>query len=221
MDMKKTMILSALSLLCALAASAQSVRPEVLDRIQKESVSFDYTYSVATGKKADLKQTSGGCVTAQKDAYLVTGLGLEVRSDTKTRWTIDRSAKEVLIESVGETITDELMLTPTLAICRYEDFFTPKFVERKIVSGGIVDRFDLQLKKPSDDMSDIYLLVMQEVSDEDVETFRLAFGFKGSNASWIEIRTGALRFDAPKPLSFYAPAAGEFSGAEWVVTDLR
>lgn len=218
----KQMFLSVFALLCSFAASAQlSVRPEVLDRIQKESVSFDYTYSVATGKKSDLQQTSGGCVTAQKDAYLVTGLGLEVRSDTKSRWTIDRSAKEVMIESVGETITDELLLTPTLAICRYEDFFTPKFVERKIITGGVVDRFDLELKSPTDDMSEVYLMIIQEVNDEDVETVRLAFGFKGSHSTWIEIRTGVLHFSAPKPLSFYAPASGEFGGADWIVTDLR
>lgn len=220
--MKKMILSGVFAFVFALTASAQvSVRPEVLDRIRSESVRFDYTYSVATGKKADLKQTSGGCVTAQKDAYLVTGLGIEVRSDTRTRWTIDRSAREVLIETVGETLTDELLLTPTLAICRYEDFFTPKFVERKIISGGIVDRFDLQLKKPSDDMSEVYLLIMQEVGEDDAETVRLAFGFKGSNASWIEIRTGALHFAEPKPPSYYAPAEGEFDGAEWVVTDLR
>lgn len=220
--MMKKILFGLAALLAAAAASAQTTpRPDVLDRIKTECVRFDYTYSVATGRGAALKQTSGGCVTAQSDAYLVTGLGLEVRSDTKTRWTVDRSAREVLIESVGETVTGELLLTPTLAICRYESFFTTKFVERKIISGGIVDRYDLTLKEHSDDMSDVYLLVMTEVSDEGEESVRLAFGFKGSDATWVEIRTEALQFDKRKPLSFFAPDANEFAGAEWVVTDLR
>lgn len=194
---------------------------DVLDRIRDESVAFDYTYWVATGDKPEqLRQTSSGKVFAQQDAYCVTGLGLEVRSDRRTRWTIDPVACEVLIESVGSEVADDLLLTPTLAVCRYSDYFTSTFAGRQMVSDGYVDRFDLKPIRPTAELSEVYLLVKTDDGDAG-NVVSLAFGFRGSDATWIEIRTGQLHFAARKELSFYRPASDAFSSPEWVVTDLR
>ena len=194
---------------------------DVLDRIRNESVSFDYTYWVATGDKpSELRQSSSGTVVAQQDAYAVTGLGLEVRSDSRTRWSIDPAAKEVLIESVGSEVADDLLLTPTLAVCRYSDYFTTSFAGRQLVSDGYVDRFDLKPIRPTAELAEVYLLVKTDDGSAG-DAVSLAFGFRGSDATWIEIRTGQLRFAPRKELSFYRPAAVAFSAPEWVVTDLR
>lgn len=210
--------------LTALSAFAQKGAGsiEVLDRIREESVSFDYTYSVATGNDpSKLRQTSSGTVTAQREAYCVTGLGLEVRSDEQTRWTIDPAAQEVLIESVGKGVADDLLLTPTLAVCRYSDYFTASFSGRQFVADGYVDRFDLTPIRPTADLREVYLLVMTDDGDLRDGTVRLAFGFRGSDSTWIEIRTTPLQFAPRRELAFYQPAAGSFAGPEWVVTDLR
>ena len=222
--MKRLLSLTVLAL-TTLSAFAQKVGAssiEVLDRIGSESVSFDYTYSVATfDQPSKLRQTSSGTVTAQREAYCVTGLGLEVRSDDKDRWTIDPAAQEVLIESVGKGVADDLLLTPTLAVCRYSDYFTSSFAGRQFVSDGYVDRFDLTPIHPTADLQEVYLLVMTDDGDLQDGTVRLAFGFRGSDSSWIEIRTSQLQFAPRKDLSFYRPAPGAFDGPEWVVTDLR
>ena len=222
--MKRNILLS-LTLMAAAATGAFAQTPttiQALDRIAEGAcVSFDYTYWVASGQNASLSQTSEGTVTAQRDAYVVTGLGLEVRSDEKTRWSIDPAAKEVLIESVADVVAEDLFLTPTLAVCRYQSFFSPKFVGRTFVSDGFVDRFDLTLKAgAAQEYSEVYLLVMTD-DESDPEKVRLSFGFKGSDATWVEIRTGELSFTDAKPLDFYRPAANAFSGKEWIVTDLR
>lgn len=232
--MRRTILSAAALLLAGAACYAQDFRdvPEVLNRLRNESASFDYTYFVATGKDAEPQETSGGCVTVQSDAYVATGFGLEVRADADTRWTIDRSAKEVLIEKAGAARTGEILLTPTLAVCRLDEFFDIRFVEHKLVSrsGGTVDRYELTPKTPTADMSEVYLFVssdlvtnpilLQNYPDQDV-TYWMTFGFRSSDATWVEIRTGEINFAPRKDLSFYRPAAGEFDGKEWVVTDLR
>ena len=221
--MKRILSLIALAV-TAFSAFAQSEASsiDVLDRIRTESVSFDYTYSVAKGDKpSDLRETSSGTVLAQREAYVVTGLGLEVRSDASTRWTIDPVAKEVLIEAVGKGVADDLLLTPTLAVCRYEDYFTSSFAGRQFVSDGYVDRFDLTPIRPTADLREVYLLVMTDDGDPKGDSVRLAFGFKGSDATWIEIRTTPLQFAPRKDINDFRPVTGSFDGPEWVVTDLR
>lgn len=218
--------LSTIALAAAvLSASAQKAKVssiEVLDRVATECVSFDYSYCVATGEDASqLKETSTGSVTAQREAYVVTGLGLEVRADDATRWTIDPAAREVLIEAVGQGVTGDLMLTPTLAVCRYADYFSPVFAGRQFVADGYVDRYDLTPLHPVADLSEVYLLVMTDDGESEQGSVRLAFGFKGSDATWVEIRTTPLRFSARRELSFYVPKEGAFDAREWVVTDLR
>lgn len=221
----KKLVLLTLTLLAAAATGAWAQTPTsipALDRVAEGAcVSFDYTYWVASGQGAALAQTSEGSLVAQREAYFVTGLGLEVRSDEKTRWSIDPAAKEVLIESVEDAAAEDMFLTPTLAVCRYQSFFSPKFVGRTFVADGYVDRYDLTLKaRSSQEYSEVYLMVMTD-DESDPEKVRLSFGFKGSDATWVEIRTGVLKFSDAKALDFYRPAANAFAGKEWIVTDLR
>jgi len=219
--MKRMILLLGLTLSLGFAARAQEVTIASLDRIAAgECVSFDYTYWVGSSD-AELRQTSEGAVTAQREAYCVTGLGLEVRCDGKTRWSIDPAAREVLIETVAGASAEDLFLTPTLAVCHYQDFFSPSFSGRKFVSDGYVDRFDLTLKgSGAEEYSEVFLLVMVDDGSEP-EKVRLCFGFKGSDATWVEIRTGELHFRPEKAIGDYRPASDAFAGKQWVVTDLR
>ena len=58
-------------------------------------------------------------MTVQGNAYLLKGDGLEVYSDGKVRWTLDRSAKEAMIDAVsGEDITSN----PAAIVSSYKEF---------------------------------------------------------------------------------------------------
>ena len=105
------------ALLVSLATFAQGSIP-ILDRVPGHRVQFHYTYSLSKDGKP-MTQVTDGEVTVEDNAYLLSGLGLEVRSDGTTRWTIDREAEEVLIEAVEK---EDLLTNPALFISSYKNY---------------------------------------------------------------------------------------------------
>ena len=101
--------------LLSLCAFAQGGIP-LLDKVPEHRVKFHYTYSLSQGGKPMTKVTDGE-VTVEDNAYLLSGLGLEVRSDGTTRWSMDREAEEVLIEKVAK---DDILTNPALFISSYK-----------------------------------------------------------------------------------------------------
>ena len=107
--------LMALSL--ALAAFGQGSIP-ILDRVPCHRVQFHYTYSLSQNGKP-MTEVTDGDVVVEDNAFLLSGLGLEVRSDGTTRWSIDREAEEVLIEKVEK---EDLFTNPALFISSYKNY---------------------------------------------------------------------------------------------------
>lgn len=105
------------ALLISLATFAQGSIP-ILDRVPGHRVQFHYTYSLSKDGKP-MTQVTDGDVTVEDNAFLLSGLGLEVRSDGTTRWTIDREAEEVLIEKVEK---EDLITNPALFISSYKSY---------------------------------------------------------------------------------------------------
>ena len=110
-----TATLMALSL--ALAAFGQGSIP-ILDRVPGHRVQFHYTYSLSQNGKP-MTEVTDGDVVVEDNAFLLSGLGLEVRSDGATRWSIDREAEEVLIEKVEK---EDLFTNPVLFISSYKNY---------------------------------------------------------------------------------------------------
>ena len=108
---------SLMALSLTLAAFAQGSIP-ILDRVPGHRVQFHYTYSLSQGGKP-MTQVTDGEVTVEDNAFLLSGLGLEVRSDGTTRWSIDREAEEVLIEKVEK---EDLFTNPALFISSYKGY---------------------------------------------------------------------------------------------------
>ena len=106
-----------MALSLTLAAFAQGSIP-ILDRVPGHRVQFHYTYSLSQGGKP-MTQVTDGEVTVEDNAFLLSGLGLEVRSDGTTRWSIDREAEEVLIEKVEK---EDLFTNPALFISSYKGY---------------------------------------------------------------------------------------------------
>ena len=123
------------ALLLSLAAFAQGSIP-ILDRVPGHRVQFHYTYSLSKGG-APMKQVTEGEVTVEDNAFLLSGLGLEVRSDGESRWSIDREAEEVLIEKVDK---DDLVTNPALFIQSYKDN-----LDKIRVNGSSSDALDVTL----------------------------------------------------------------------------
>ena len=104
-----------MTLILSLSAFAQGSIP-ILDRVPGHRVQFHYTYSLSQGGKP-MTQVTDGNVTVEDNAFLLTGLGLEVRSDGTTRWSIDREAEEVLIEKVDK---EDVLTNPAVFIASYK-----------------------------------------------------------------------------------------------------
>ena len=106
-----------LTILLSLSAFAQGSIP-ILDRVPGHRVQFHYTYSLSQGGKP-MTQVTDGDVTVEDNAYLLSGLGLEMRSDGTTRWSVDREAEEVLIEKVEK---EDILTNPALFISSYKGY---------------------------------------------------------------------------------------------------
>ncbi len=105
-----------LSLLLSAVSYGQSIA--LLDKVPGHRVTFDYSYLLSKEGK-QMEKVTGGLVTVEENCFSMTGLGLEVRSDGKTRWTLDREAKEVLVETVE---SEDLFTNPALFISSYKDY---------------------------------------------------------------------------------------------------
>ncbi len=126
---------SLMALSLTLAAFAQGSIP-ILDRVPGHRVQFHYTYSLSQGGKP-MTQVTDGDVTVEDNAFLLSGLGLEVRSDGTTRWSIDRDAEEVLIEKVEK---EDLFTNPALFISSYKNY-----MDRIKVNSSSQDSLDVTL----------------------------------------------------------------------------
>ena len=169
--MKRILIgLSALFL--SLAASAQGSIP-LLDKVPEHRVKFHYTYSLSQGGKPMTKITEGE-VTVEDNAYLLSGLGLEVRSDGVTRWSMDREAEEVLIETVAK---DDILTNPALFISSYKSH-----MDKIKVNGSSSNSLDVTLVLDEDTsarfvLKDIVFLDKQGKSDFTLDVKSLSDSF--------------------------------------------
>ena len=101
--------------MCCLSAWAQGSIP-LLDKVQGHRVTFHYTYSLSRSG-GDFKPVTDGAVTLEGNAYTLEGLGLEVISNGETRWSVDREARELVIETVEK---EDIFTNPALFIGSYK-----------------------------------------------------------------------------------------------------
>lgn len=119
----------------ALGARAQGNIP-LLDKVEGHRVRFHYTYSLSQKGSAFTPVTNGD-VTVEGNAYILQGLGMEVISDGTTRWTLDRDAREALVEKVQK---EDLFTNPALFIASYKNY-----LDRIQVNASGSDSLDVTL----------------------------------------------------------------------------
>ena len=131
----RRLLASLMALSLTLGAFAQGSIP-ILDRVPGHRVQFHYTYSLSQGGKP-MTQVTDGDVTVEDNAYLLSGLGLEMRSDGTTRWSLDRAAEELLIETVEK---EDLFTNPALFINSYKGY-----MDKIRVNGSSSNSLDVTL----------------------------------------------------------------------------
>ena len=129
-------ILTAVLLSLGFASFGQERIP-LLDKAPGHRVSFDYSYLLSL-KGEEMHEVTSGKMVVEDNCFNLSGLGLIVLSDGKSRWTIDNEAKEVLVEEVDE---DDVITNPALIISSYKGFGD----NLKVNSSG-PDSLDLTLR---------------------------------------------------------------------------
>ena len=104
-------------MILSLCAFAQGGIP-LLDKVQGHRVYFHYSYSLSRNGGAFSPVTEGDVV-LEGNAYSLEGLGLQVVSDGQTRWSLDRAAKEAVIEKVEK---EDLLTNPALFVGSYRNY---------------------------------------------------------------------------------------------------
>ena len=113
----KRIVIGLSAILLSLSAFAQGSIP-LLDRVPGHRVQFHYTYSLSKGG-GPMKQVTDGEMLLEGNAYRLSGLGMEVRSDGISRWTADTEAQELIIEAVDQ---NDILTNPALFIGSYKKY---------------------------------------------------------------------------------------------------
>ena len=97
--------MSVLLCLAAFSAAGQEDRVRVfLDKLAENCVSLSYSFKTCSA----VPVSGEGTAIIRGDCYYVNGNGMEIWCDGQTRWVVDRSAGEVVIEAVDASSTDWL-----------------------------------------------------------------------------------------------------------------
>ena len=90
--MKKILTLAFAFCLAAAAMAQNATIDELRKLVETNRVTADYSFLMQE------KISCSGTITVQQPCFKVVGNGLEIYCDGKSRWTVDREAKEVYIE---------------------------------------------------------------------------------------------------------------------------
>lgn len=114
------------SILCFLLFAAAGTSAQQKDaltefaaKMASSKAEFHYSFILDDGR---VKMTGEGTVAVQGSSYYMTGNGLEIWCDGKSRWTSDSAAREAVIESVGEGM--ELAANPALLVSNLDREFS-------------------------------------------------------------------------------------------------
>ena len=114
--MRRFTVLLLLSMLSPVLRAQGNI--PLLDRVDGQRVQFHYTYSLSRGG-GPMKQVTDGEVLLEGNAFRLSGLGLEVRSNGITRWTADTEARELIVETVDQ---EDVLTNPALFISSYKKY---------------------------------------------------------------------------------------------------
>lgn len=178
--------------------------------IDSSCASFKCTYSLVPSKNSAMSRvgtvTGSASVCIQGEAYVFDGDGLVIKSDGKEVCVIDSNAKEAVLESVPEDLSEaDFLQNPALLICGLKDNFRLKrssaeeFVLEPVVDCGIVEcrlLFSANVQGPS------------------------SASFKLSDGGVLEVKMTDYAFHPERSSDYFSLDQSSFD-SDWILTDLR
>lgn len=202
-------IVSILLLLLAVSIygiDAQNVLKSFSDKAASSRVSFSYNYAA----KGKLPLKGKGNAVVQGESFILKGDGLEVWCDGKSRWTMDKVAKEAVAEAVDGRLSD-YMTDPALLIASVEEHFNVISQENTILAGKSVLLIRLTPKVPSE-----------------LKSLKIYFRDSIIVAAEVAVKDGTVTHFTITDLKFCKKSSGDdfrFNekslDSSWLVTDLR
>lgn len=110
--------------------AAQSLSRRFSDAERGSCVTFSYSFMV----RGNAPVRGEGTAVLQGNMFIVKGNGMEIWCDGKSRWTADRTAKELIVEDVDGLASIEA--NPALLISSLESSFRPTEIAVESVSGS-------------------------------------------------------------------------------------
>lgn len=192
------------------AASSFSLE-RLENRVNSSEITFAYTYSAVKGK---VTMTGQGDVVLQGDSFILKVDRLEIYCDGTTIWTLDRGAKELVIEDFDGQSAD-IAANPALLLCSLASSFDVtsqsdvEFAGEKAVKVGLSPKSYPQFKGVS--------LYFRDSSDSDI---LIGASIELSDGTVTEFTISGFRYNAKRePSSFVFDLSSLDSS--WVVTDMR
>lgn len=214
----KEQYMSTPSVDCPVQPVSQSGVSDMLDgfvsAISGKRVSFDYSYTLSAAEGS--KMTGSGHVVFQGDSFMQEGNGLETYCDGRSRWTLDRSAREAVAEPVDSSSPDYLSY-PTFILRDIDKVFAPdggQAVSEKKISGQ--DAVSLKLR-PAVPMGKISSALLYFAKG----TYRpVALDLYLEDGSVLKLSVSGYEVSSPVEDNMFSLDAGSL-GDDYVITDLR
>ncbi|MCQ2130177.1 MAG: hypothetical protein MJY94_02160 [Bacteroidales bacterium] len=141
--MKRLLVAGALALASLMPLKAQNPAAALSSVLSENGLQFDYSYAYdAKGMKIN----GTGHITAQNDAFRMTGNGLLLVCDGKTRWTVDEAAMECYIETVDASDPD-LMANPALLVLGMDRYCRNTGSSRRTFKGRSLMAYDYEASR--------------------------------------------------------------------------
>jgi len=186
-------------------ASAADNVGKFLEKISSNAISFDYVFSV--DQKGGME--GDGNVVVNGDRFKMVGNGIEIRCDGKTRWTIDREGKEVIIESVNgsEVANPTLLIANVDSKFKLESKSSVTFNGKKASKAVFIPKTDTELVE----------LVLYITGDSNLIGAEMLFN-KGSRTKLTINNFKTISKD--KLTESFSMSKGSFDSS-FIITDLR
>lgn len=178
---------------------------------------YTFTPSKAVDAAGSGKVKGEARIVIQGDAYIFDGNGLVVKSDGKSVCIIDDGAKEIVYESMPETLSEaDFLQNPAYLVRRLKDNFKVIKTTRETDSYGdhVADDFVLApLVKCGILKCRLSFVVYQD---------SLPYVYLDmTDGSKLKVLMSEENIMQKKPLTYFAPPAPESFDSSWIVTDLR
>ena len=204
----KRFFLLTVAVFCSFWAFAQERGPldDFAANLASGEVAFKYSFEV----KGDIPMKGNGTAALCGTAYHVFGNGMELWCDGKTRWTIDRNAKEAYIEEVDPESADYLSNPASLLVALDRAF------ELRSVSDVTLSGKKLQAVKMSPAVEDTGLQTVTLYLDGAVPA-RVSIVVEDGTETVFRISSFSVKEKSDAAFAFDIASLG----SDYAVTDLR